>query len=99
MREWIELLLKQWRLTGICIDEDAIVMIKYAVILFIVISLSGCISNQKDCTKRYEFFNNGTAVVCHRIEWMYGNIVGLYDCDDGQSYANPVNVKIIEKCV
>ena len=66
-------------------------------ILFIVVLSSGCI-NQRNCKSKYEFYNNGKLVVCNSIEWMYGNIVGLHDCEDGQNYANPVNVKIVETC-
>ena len=77
--------------------EDIEMKILLAGALFAVLLLSGCI-NQRNCRNRYEFYNNGTVVTCNRAEWMYGSIAQISLCNDGQSYANPVNVKIIETC-
>lgn len=33
----LDILLHRWRLTGICIDEDALVLVKYVIILMIVL--------------------------------------------------------------
>ena len=61
-----------------------------AIIFLGLLFVSGC---SEDCIKTYEFDNNGKTIICHKADY-WGNIRELSNCEDGNNYANPINVII-----